>query len=105
MKVEIISNGKTRIFLSPETSMDEAALADLGKQPVEFIVINKQVSILDKTFSSGVILQTKVRDTNEPSSFSELGAKAFNDSKKSPSSHESLGSGVGMQTGATPINE
>ena len=68
MKVEIISNGKTRNFLSPERAMDEAALADLGKQPVEFLVINKQVQLLDKTFPSGVILQSKIRDTPVSSS-------------------------------------
>ena len=63
MKVETVANGKIRLFLVPENAMDEAILDEISKQPMELIAINKQVQILDKSFSRGVIIQPKIRET------------------------------------------
>lgn len=62
--IEVVANGEIKIFLVPETVIDEYALEQLSKQSIEIVYHNKQIQVLDKQFSKGAIIQVKKRIEN-----------------------------------------
>lgn len=74
MQVEFIMNGSVSLILSPENAAEEALLKQLVKQNNDIVEIRSRITVVNKSFSNGVIIGKKelgrtsvenTTDTNE----------------------------------------
>jgi hypothetical protein len=74
MQVEFIMNGSVSLILSPENAAEEALLKQLVKQNNDIIEIRSRITVVNKSFSNGIIIGKKelgrtsaenTTDTNE----------------------------------------
>lgn len=61
MQVEFIINGGVSLMLAPENTMEEELLKSLMKQPNELTEIRTTVTILNKSFKSGVLIHSSTK--------------------------------------------
>lgn len=61
MQVEFIINGGVALMLAPENAMEEELLRGLMKQPNELTEIRTTVTILNKSFKSGVLIHSSTK--------------------------------------------
>lgn len=59
MQVEFIMNGSVSLILSPENAAEEALLKQLVKQNNDIIEIRSRITVVNKSFSNGVIIGKK----------------------------------------------
>lgn len=71
MQVEFIINGGVSLMLAPENAMEEELLKGLMKQVNELTEIRTNVTILNKTFKSGVLIHNSTKKSEVDGSKNE----------------------------------
>jgi hypothetical protein len=61
MQVEFIINGGVSLMLAPENAMEEELLKGMMKQANELTEIRTTVTILNKSFKSGVLVHSSTK--------------------------------------------
>ena len=65
MQVEFLVNGGVSLLLSPENEMEEALLKQMMRQPNELTEIRSAVTVLNKTFRSGILIGKRIAGSNQ----------------------------------------